>query len=52
MSADSESDDAYCPGCETKLDTVSVAQLEGRCSKVAVNVWTCPECHTILGTAN
>ena len=42
-------DEAYCPNCSERIETVSVAQLETDMSQAVVKFWTCPECQTILG---
>ena len=44
-----DEDEAYCPQCETGIETVGVAQLQGDKSKTVVKFWTCSECQTILG---
>lgn len=48
-STEEEEDEAYCPRCETGIETVSVAQLKGDKSNTVVKFWTCSECQTILG---
>lgn len=49
VSNSEEGKKAYCPQCETGIETVGVAQLKGDKSNTVVKFWTCSECQTILG---